>query len=156
MDPTNNGFDASQFSLDPSNYVFDPGEEGQYKRSWAYRFGAETGLSGNETYEQWMNRMQGYYDRLYEQDSQAMQRQYEMYMDSTRYQRLVDDLKAAGLNPWLALNGGSAQAGSVSVGNSHSPYRSNNLSRASNGNDALAKLLTGFMATAFMVARFLG
>lgn len=50
-------------------------------------------------------------------------RKYEMYMDSTKYQRAVEDIKKAGLNPLLmfgnSLNtSAGASAGAVA---SHSP-----------------------------------
>lgn len=47
-------------------------------------------------------------------------RQWEQKMADTRYQRAVEDIKKAGLNPWLALQGGSsispATVGSVDTG----------------------------------------
>lgn len=149
------GFDASQYSLDASKYSFDPGEQGQYMRSAGYKIGAK--LHGYESYEDWFNRNQSYLDRLYEQDSLAQQRMYEMYADSTRYQRLVEDLKKAGLNPWLALNGGSSSAGSVSVGsNSSNSARGSKMNNSYNNELAqVAKLFGTFLTTAFMVARFL-
>lgn len=45
------------------------------------------------------------------------QRAWEEHMASTQYQRAVEDLKKAGLNPWLAvsgINGGSPSGASAS------------------------------------------
>lgn len=146
--------DMSQFSVNAEDY-YNPfpnvtyGLTGDIK-NW---------LGGNRTraVNDW-NAFNTYLDKLYEQDTLAMQRQYEMYMDSTRYQRLVEDLKKAGLNPWLALNGGSASAGSVSIGSQGgSTYKSSKVSDdTSNKNlSQLAKIITAGISSAMMVAMFL-
>lgn len=41
---------------------------------------------------------------------------YDMYMSNTSYQRAVDDLRSAGLNPYLVMSGGNgASGGSMSA-----------------------------------------
>jgi len=43
-------------------------------------------------------------------------RDWQEYMSNTSYQRAVEDIRKAGLNPWLALNGGSMQGASTPSG----------------------------------------
>lgn len=60
-------------------------------------------------------------DYAYNHQEAALDREWQQYMSSTAYQRQVEDLKAAGLNPWMAVQNGSggASSGSGAVASSN-------------------------------------
>lgn len=51
----------------------------------------------------------------YQRELKAVQdaRNWDKMMSDTQYQRMVDDIKKAGLNPWLAVNSGGLSGASV-------------------------------------------
>lgn len=99
-----------------------------------------------ERYNVWLANNQ----REYEQQQINDARAYQEYMDSSKYQRMSKDLKAAGLNPWLAVQNGVGNA-TVSPGSSSystSAYKSS--SGKSSSGDKLGSVVTSAMRLAML------
>lgn len=92
---------------------------------------------------------QTYLDALNKRNEEralANARAYNEWFEGTKYQRAVQDLKKAGLNPWLAVNSGFANQSSASITNSSAKGVEYELKEKNSG---LAGLLSA-------IAKFIG
>lgn len=102
-----------------------------YARSWAVRFFDGKGLGI------W----QDYQNKMYEREATNSARAWDYWMDSTATQRRVEDIKKAGLNPWLALQSGGINANvSTQTASSGSSARANTGSSSKAGSVAMILL----------------
>ena len=74
----------------------------------------------------------------------------ELQADSTKYQRLVSDLRAAGVNPMLAFGSGSATASGVNSAAASASGGSS--SAASSHSNSASKIATAFASIAKVIA----
>lgn len=93
-----------------------------------------------------------YYELQWSSAEAQKDRDWQEYMSSTAYQRAFDDIKAAGYNPWLILDRGSAASTpGGSTASASSGYYSAKQQRKSSQEQNAAKYVGMFVAAAAML-----
>lgn len=110
-------------------------------------------LFGGTHYAEDYQKYLGDLDKLYEEGRTNSARAWDEYMDSTKVQRLVKDIEAAGLNPWLAIqNGFSAGSSYSSAGSGSSARYHVDSKKEETAGNLLKSLLLVILATAKLAA----
>lgn len=121
---------VSQFSVNPDDYAFDysPASDDSGSSFWNgfadfFSFGARGKQAAKQQAEKdAFNALQA---NRYEEAKLNSARNYEIWLDSTKYQRAVEDAKKAGINPYLLFsqNINTSSGSSASAVKGHDPYR---------------------------------
>lgn len=132
--------------VDPFDYSFQltPKEYTNIDSVWG-KIGQGLGFVDRNDYDRWLAEQ----ERNYERAAVNSARAWDEYMDSTKYQRAVKDLQAAGLNPWLALQSGVSAGGSSTTASTGSSARAKVEGNSKGKMSSLAMLL---LASAKLIA----
>lgn len=131
--------------VDPFDYSYQPTpKEFTNIDSGAGKFGQFLGLVDRNDYDRWLAEQ----ERNYERASVNSARAWDEYIDSTKYQRAVKDLQAAGLNPYLALQSGVSAGASSQTASSGSSARA----KVSKSDSKLSSIAMLMLASAKIIA----
>lgn len=129
---------AQEIYLDSSSPAEAPRASG-----WEYMW---NGLTGK-----WDERNRQYREAVNEYNAQKLLTKAEWEREDTAYQRLVNDLKNAGINPYYALNNSSI---SLNGSNGQEIYKTNGKSSKKEKDDS-ASSLKGLITTAIILMKLL-
>lgn len=124
-------------------------KNGSHYNDWNYKigkfFGGRDQSKFESEYEAYLNNVNAENEWKATQSARA----WDEYMESTKYQRAINDLEAAGLNPWLAIQSGVQGSGSTSA--QKADYKYSNYKEAKNV-DAGRNLALFMIAAAKLIA----
>lgn len=129
---------SGQLSGDPDLYINGQDLNPSGYSTWKYQ---TSGDAARNAY----NSLEAERARTYNSAEAAKQRDWEQYMSNSAYQRAVNDMKAAGINPAMAFGGG-ANAASVPSGASGSASAAT--SAASGGSGGIGRMIAQIAAVA--------
>lgn len=102
---------AEEYTSYAEDYAQNANQYGLGNRGFISNIGQALGFGSNDNYDRALVED----NRNYERASISSARAWSEYMDNTAVQRRVEDIKAAGLNPWLAIQNGISGSSVPSV-----------------------------------------
>lgn len=123
------------------NSIFSPDSHGNYW--WDYLNGMAASREANSA--QWQMQMQ---QQEFNASEAEKTRAWNEYMSNTAIRRQMEDIKGAGLNPWLAIQGGASGAASMAGANASSGQ--------GNANQANSGVITAAAITAASIIGLIG